>query len=193
MQLSFFLEGEGGGRGVKSKQGALWPMGKWWTQYFAVFASTVWGLWALKKIYIYFRYCRDDCCFHQRSTSTINTIILGLRRVVCYDGSNWLIAMRGGVGLQIHSARRVGYKRKVYRFQITRAWYLSDRFHGSSSVKGAYRKLTLKESLNLVPRVLSYPSLRHFVGTGRRKPWQWGWESLSPFYLYFAYQLSSYG
>ena len=83
---------------------------------------------------------------------------MGLHRVVFYDGSNWLIAMRGGVGLQIHSARRVGYKRKVYRFQIyTRAWYLSDRFHGSSSVKGAYRKLTLKESLNLVPRVLSYP------------------------------------
>ena len=146
-----------------------------------------------KKKYIYFRYCRDDCCLHQRSTSTINTIILGLRRVVCYDGSNWLIAMRGGVGLQTYSARRVGYKRKVYRFQITRAWYLSDRFHGSSSVKGAYRKLTLKESLNLVPRVLSYPSLRHSVGTGRRKPWQWDWESLSPFYLYFAYQLPSYG
>ena len=73
------------------------------------------------------------------STSTINTILLGLRRVVFYDGSNWLIAMRGRVGLQIPSARRVGYKRKVYRFQITRAWYLSDRFHGSSSVKGAYR------------------------------------------------------
>ena len=59
--------------------------------------------------------------------------------------------------------------------------------------RGAYRKLTLKESLNLVPRVLSYPSLRHSVGTGRRKPWQWDWESLSPFYLYFAYQLPSYG
>ena len=38
--------------------------------------------------------------------------------------------------------------------------------------RGAYRKLTHKESLNLVPRVLSYPSLRHSVGTGRRKPWQ---------------------
>ena len=56
--------------------------------------------------------------------------------------------------------------------------------------RGAYRKLTLKESLNLVPRVLS---LRSDVGTGRRKPWQWDWESLSPFYLYFAYQLPSYG
>ena len=183
-----------GGGGVKSKQDALSPMGKWWTQYFAVFSSTVWGLSALKKkMYIYFRYCRDDCCLHQPSTSTVNTIILGLRRVVFYDGPNWLITMRGGVGLQIHSALRVGYKKKVYRFQITRAWYLSDRFHGSSSFKGAYRKLTLKESLNLVPRVLSYPSLRHSVWTGRRKPWQWGWESLSPFHLYFAYQLPSYG
>ena len=152
------------------------------------------GVFQHWKKYIHFPYCRDDCCLHQPSTSTINTNILGLRRVVFYDGSNWLIAMRGGVGLQIHSTRRVGYKRKVYRFQIyTRAWYLSDRFHGSSSVKGAYRKLTLKESLNLVPRVLSYPSLRSDVGTGRRKPWQWGWESLSPFYLYFAYQLPSYG
>ena len=91
----------------------------------------VWGLSALKKN-IYFRYCGDDC-LHQRSTSTINTIILGLRRVVFYDGSNWLIAMRGGVGLQIHSARRVGYKRKVYRFQIIRTCYLSDRFQSSSS------------------------------------------------------------
>jgi len=89
---------------------------------------------------------------------------------VFFDGSNWLIAMRGGVGLQIHSARREGYKRKVYRFQITRASYLSDRFHGSSFVKGAYRKLTLKENLNLVPRDLSYPSLRSDVGTGRENP-----------------------
>ena len=107
-----------------------------------------------------------------------------------YDGSNWLIAMRRGVGLQIHSARRVGYKRKVYRFQIyTRAWYLSDRFHGSSSVKGAYRKLTLKESLNLVPRVLSYPSLRHSVGTSRREPSERGWES--PFSLLLILRLSA--
>ena len=63
-----------------------------------------------KKMYIYFRYCREDCCLHQPSTSTVNTIILGLRRVVFYDGPNWLITMRGGVGLQIHSALRVGYK-----------------------------------------------------------------------------------
>ena len=50
---SFFGGLGAGGGGVKSKQGALWPMEKWWTQYFAVFASTVWGLSALKKIYIY--------------------------------------------------------------------------------------------------------------------------------------------
>ena len=83
----------------------------------------------------------------------------------------------------------MGYKRKVYRFQITRAWYLSDRFHSSSSVKGAYLKLTLKESLNLVPRVLSYPSLRHSVGTGRREPWERGWES--PFSLLLILRLSA--
>ena len=71
----------------------------------------------------------------------------------------------------------MGYKRKVYRFQIIRTWYLSDRFHGSSSVKGAYRKLTLKESLNRVPRALSYPFLRHSVETGKREPWERGWES----------------
>ena len=69
----------------------------------------VWGLSALKK-YIYFRYCGDDCCLHQRSTSTINTIILGLRRVVFYDGSNWLIAMRGGVGLQKESLQISDYQ-----------------------------------------------------------------------------------
>ena len=67
--------------------------------YFAVFASMVWGLSALKKD-IYFRFCGDDCWLHQRSTSTINTIILGLCRVVFYDGSNWLITMRGEGGLQ---------------------------------------------------------------------------------------------
>ena len=69
----------------------------------------VWGLSALKKN-IYFRYCGDDCCLHQRSTSTINTIILGLRRVVFYDGSNWLIAMRGGVGLQKESLQISDYQ-----------------------------------------------------------------------------------
>ena len=68
----------------------------------------VWGLSALKKN-IYFRYCGDDC-LHQRSTSTINTIILGLRRVVFYDGSNWLIAMRGGVGLQKESLQISDYQ-----------------------------------------------------------------------------------
>ena len=81
----------------------------------------------------------------------------------------------------------MGYKRRVYRFQIIRTWYLSDRFHGSSSVKGAYRKLKLRENPNLVPRVLSYPSLRHSVGTGRRKPWERGWES--PFSLLLILRL----
>ena len=78
-------------------------------------------------------------------------------------------------------SRGLGYKKKVYRFRIIRAWYLSDRFHGSFSVKGDCRKLTLKESLNLVPRVVSYLSLSHSIGTGRRKPWERGWES--PFSL----------
>ena len=96
-----------------------------------------------------------------------------------YGGSNWLITMRRGLG----------YKRKVYRFQIIRAWYLSDRFHGSFSVKGACRKLTLKESLNLVPRVFSYPSLRHSIGTGWREPWERGWES--PFSLLLILRLSA--
>ena len=81
----------------------------------------------------------------------------------------------------------MGYKRRVYRFQIIRTWYLSDRFHGSSSVKGAYRKLKLRENPNLVPRVLSYPSPRHSVGTGRRKPWERGWES--PFSLLLIIRL----
>ena len=69
----------------------------------------VWGLSALKKN-IYFRYCGDDCCLHQRSTSTINTIILGLRRVVFYDGSYWLITMRGEVGLQKESLQISDYQ-----------------------------------------------------------------------------------
>ena len=86
-------------------------------------------------------------------------------------------------------SRGLGYKRKVYRFRIIRAWYLSDRFHGSFSVKGDCRKLTLKESLNLVPRVLSYPSLSHSIGTGRRKPWERDWES--PFSLLLILRLSA--
>ena len=69
----------------------------------------VWGLSALKKK-IYFRFYGDDCWLHQRSTSTINTIILGLHRVVFYDGSNWLIAMRGGVGLQKESLQISDYQ-----------------------------------------------------------------------------------
>ena len=54
--------------------------------YFAVFASMVWELSALQKKK--FRCCGYDCCLHQHSTSTINTIILELRRLVFYDGSN---------------------------------------------------------------------------------------------------------
>ena len=96
-----------------------------------------------------------------------------------YGGANWLITMRRGLG----------YKRKVCRFQITRAWYLSDRFHGSFSVKDACGKVTLKESLNLVPRVFSYPSLRHSIGMGRREPWERGWES--PFSLLLILRLSA--
>ena len=184
MQFPSFFWG-GGGRGVESKHDTLWPMWKWWTQYFCSVFSPSNHKFILRYFPVWFEVFQ-----HWKK---IYTIILGLRQVVFYDGSNWLITMRGSVGLQIHSTRRVGYKKKVYRFQITRAWYLSDRFHGSSSVKGTYRKLTLKESLNLVPRILSYPSLRHSVGTGRRKPWEWGWESLSPFYSYFAYQLPCYG
>ena len=119
-----FWGGGGVGVGIKSKRGALWPMWKWWTHYFAahsalqiislfaVFASMVWGLSALKKN-VYFRYCGDDCCLHQRSTSTINTIILGLRRVVFYDGSNWLITMRGEVGLQKESLQISDYQNLV--------------------------------------------------------------------------------
>ena len=127
----------------------------------------------------YFPFCGDYCCLHQRSTSTINTIILGLHRVVFHDGSNWLITMRGEVGLQKESLQISDYQK----------WYLSDRFHGYSSVKGAYRKLTLKESLNRVPRVLSYPFLRHSVGTGKRKPWERGWES--PFSRLLILRLST--
>ena len=123
---SFFFGG--GGRGGKELTRCIIAYGKMVNSIFCGICQ-----YGLGSFSIYFRYCRDDCCLHQPSTSTINTIILGLRRVVFYDGSNWLIAVRGGVGLQIHSARRVAYKRKVYRFEITRAWYLSDRFHGSSS------------------------------------------------------------
>ena len=60
---------------------------------------------------------------------------------------------------------------------------------GSSSVMGAYRKLRLKESLNRVPRVLSYTFLRHSVGTGKREPWEQGWES--PFSLLLILRLST--
>ena len=99
--ISLFL---GGG---ESKLGALWPMWKWWTQYFcSVFSPSnykfilrhlpVWfGVFQHWKQNIYFRFYGDDCWLYQRSTSTINTIILGLRQVVFYDGSNWLITIRG--------------------------------------------------------------------------------------------------
>ena len=69
----------------------------------------VWGMFSALKKNIYFRYCGDDC-LHQRSTSTINTIILGLRRVVFYDGSNWLITMRGEVRLQKESLQISDYQ-----------------------------------------------------------------------------------
>ena len=71
----------------------------------------------------YFRYCGDDCCLHQRSTSTINTIILRLRRFVFDDGSNWLIAMRGEVGLQKESLQISDYQNLVSLRSLSRFFF----------------------------------------------------------------------
>ena len=141
MQFPFFWGGGGGvgewgsgGVGIKIKQDALWPMWKWWTHYFAAHSalqiiSLFWGIcqyglgcFSIAKN-IYFRYCGDDCCLHQRSTSTINTIILGLRRVVFYDGSNWLLTMRGEVGLQKESLQISDYQNLVSLRSLTRLFF----------------------------------------------------------------------
>ena len=42
---------------------------------------------------------------------------------------------------------------------------------------------------NVAFRVLSYPSLRHSVGMGRREPWERGWKS--PFSLLLILRLSA--
>ena len=124
-----------GGGGGKSKLGALWPMWKWWTQYFcSVFSPSnykfilrhlpVWfGVFQHWKQNIYFRFYGDDCWLHQRSTSTINTIILGLRRVVFYDGSNWLITMRGEVGLQKESLQISDYLSSISLRSLSRLFF----------------------------------------------------------------------
>ena len=41
---------------------------------------------------------------------TLKEIILGLRRAVCYGGSNWLITMRGEDGLQTESLQISDYQ-----------------------------------------------------------------------------------
>ena len=71
----------------------------------------------------YFRFYGDDCWLHQRSTSTINTIILGLHRVVFYDGSNWLITMRGEVGLQKESLQILDYLSSISLKSLSRLFF----------------------------------------------------------------------
>ena len=82
----------------------------------------VWGLSALKKK-IYFRFYGDDCWLHQRSTSTINTIILGLHRVLFNDSSNWLITMRGEVGLQKESLQISDYLSSISRRSLSQLFF----------------------------------------------------------------------
>ena len=81
------------------------------------------GSFSIEKIYIYFRFYGDDCWLHQRSTSTINTIILGLNRVVFYDGSNWLITMRGEVGLQKESLQISDYLSSICLRSLSRLFF----------------------------------------------------------------------
>ena len=71
----------------------------------------------------YFRFCGDDCYSDQRSASTLNPIILGLHRVVFYDGSNWLITMRGGVGLQKESLQISDYLSLVSLRSLSRLFF----------------------------------------------------------------------
>ena len=170
---------------------------KWWTQCFCSVFNHSNYKFILRYLPVWFgvfqhwkKYLLSFLWRWLLLTSTINTIILRLRRVVFFDGSNWLITMRGEVGLQKESLQISDYLSLVSLRSLSRLFFCCVVFFNR---KGAYRKLTLRENPNLVPRVLSYPSLRHSVGTGRRKPWQWSWESLSPFYLYFASQLPSYG
>ena len=70
-----------------------------------------------------FRFYGDDCWLHQRSTSTINTIILGLHRVLFYDSSNWLITMRGEVGLQKESLQISDYLSSISLRSLSRLFF----------------------------------------------------------------------
>ena len=137
MQFPLFFWGGGGGGGFKSKQGALRVnkvhYGLCENGELSIFAAYSalqiislfcgiyqygLGSFSIEKN-TYFPFCGDDCCLHQ-PTSTLNTIILELHRVVFYDGSNWLITMRGEVGLQKESLQISDYQNLVSLRSLSR-------------------------------------------------------------------------